>query len=70
MTPLDKFGQLVMRHLRDRAIGHHLKLQAGEWSYPAIKELQAEVVSLQEDEQRVVLKCVSRRLIQQHTIFC
>ena len=59
MTPLDKFGQFVMRNLRDRAIGQHLKLQAGEWRGPAIQELQAAVVALPEDTQRLLLRCIA-----------
>lgn len=59
MTPLDKFGQFVMRNLRDSAIGHHRKLQAGEWRAPGIQELQAAVVALPEDTRRLVLRCVA-----------
>jgi hypothetical protein len=59
MTPLDKFGQFVMRNLRDRAISQHLKLQAGEWRAPAIQELQAAVVALPEETQRLLLRCIA-----------
>lgn len=58
MTPLDKFGQFVMRNLRDRAISQHLKLQAGEWRAPAIQELQAAVVGLPEETRRLLLRCI------------
>jgi hypothetical protein len=62
MTPLDKFGQFVMRNLRDRAIGHHRKLQAGEWRAPALQALQSAVVALPEDTQRLVLRCVAEAI--------
>ena len=47
-----------MRNLRDRAISQHLKLQAGEWRAPAIQELQAAVVALPEETQRLLLRCI------------
>lgn len=58
MTPLDKFGHFVMRNLRDKAINQHLKLQAGEWHTPAIQELQAAVIALPEETQRLLLSCI------------
>ena len=58
MTPLDKFGQFVMRNLRDEAIQQHIKLQAGEWRAPAIQELQAAVATLPEDTKRLLLRCI------------
>ena len=62
MTPLDKFGQFVMRNLRDRAIAQHLKLQAGEWRGPDIQELQTAVVALPEESRRLVLRCVAEAI--------
>lgn len=59
MRPLDKFGQFVMRNVRDRAIGQHLTLQAGECRAPAIQELQAAVVALPEETQRLLLRCIA-----------
>jgi hypothetical protein len=58
MTSLDKFGQFVMRNLRDRGIEQHVKLQAGEWRAPAIQELQAAVAGLPEDTKRLLLRCI------------
>jgi len=48
-----------MRNLRDRAIGNHLKLQAGDWRAPAIQQLQAAVGALPDDTRRLVLRCVA-----------
>jgi len=58
MTPLEKFGEFVMRNLRDRAIDQHVKLQAGKWRGPAIQELQAAVSVLPEDTKRLLLRCI------------
>src|SRR5262245_5185034 len=44
--PLDHFGELITRQLRDRAIEHFDRLLAGHWKAPALQELQQELATL------------------------
>ena len=56
---LDKFGEFVMRNLRDKAIDHHLRLQRGLWRAPALQEMQAAVGSLSDETKQLLAKCVA-----------
>ena len=54
LEPLDKFGKLLMEHLRDRAIGFYELLVAGHWQAPSLQELQLKLQTLTDDQQVLV----------------
>jgi len=58
VTPLDKFGALVMQRLRDVAIKNHILLQRGHWKAPELQVLQNEVAELPPATKALLLRCV------------
>ena len=59
MSPLDKFGTLLMSYFRDRGIMHHLWLEAGDVKAPSLKPLQDALQKMSTDQQQVVRRCVA-----------
>lgn len=58
MTPLDRFGQFVIEQLRDNPLEFYDRLAAGQWKAPRLKELQAQLAELNDDQRIVVRQCV------------
>ena len=54
---LELFGQFLMEHLRDRAIGFYGNLALGKWKTPSLLPLQEELTRWNA-EQRAVVKQV------------
>ncbi len=57
-SPLDFFGEFVIRNLRDAAIGHFERLAQGEIKAPALLRLQRELADLSEEQRSLVRRCV------------
>lgn len=55
---LDKVGEFVMMHLRDRGIEFAEQLIAGRWKAPALADLQASVRRLSRNDQKLVYDVV------------
>ena len=55
---LDKLGEFLMANLRDPAIDFIDMLRAGKWKAPALQSLQAGVMSLPDEAQDLVRRCV------------
>ena len=58
-SPLDRFGELLMTRLRDRAIEHQELIARGHYRAPGLKELQALVGAQSPDVQALILRCVT-----------
>ena len=39
---LDRFGEFLIKNLRDQAINYYDKLSKGEWKAPSLKPLQSD----------------------------
>ena len=57
MTPLDKFGEFIIKNFRDKALEQHYMLQEGKLRGKSIQELQR-VVSNWSDENKATLNQV------------
>jgi hypothetical protein len=55
---LDKFGELVVTQLRDRALEFFDMLAAGKWKAPRLLTLQDELAGLSDEQRRIVRRCV------------
>lgn len=55
---LEFFGQFLMKHLRDRAIGFYEMLAQGKWKAPSLLPLQEEVSNWNENQKKIVRQCV------------
>jgi hypothetical protein len=55
---LDKFGEFVMKKLRDPAINNVEGLLRSHWKAPALKKLQSSLTKLTPKEKELVRRCV------------
>lgn len=58
MQPLDKFGEFVVRSLRDKALWQHRMLQRGELRGENIQALQQALASFTPEQRSVVDRIV------------
>lgn len=58
LDPLDRFGQFLMRHLRDRAISYYDGLAQHRWTASALRRLQDDLATLDEQQRAIVRRCV------------
>ena len=58
MTPLDKFGEFIIKNFRDKAIEQHYMLQEGKLRGKAIQELQKIVSAWPEENKEILGKVV------------
>ena len=61
-SSLDKFGELVIRNLRDSGLEFFDGLAQGRWKAPELLDLQAELGKLPQRECDTVRCCVDRVL--------
>lgn len=62
MTPLDRFGKLVIEHLRDAPLDLLDTLLAGKMKPPALRKLQAALSKLDGGGTATVRECVEKVL--------
>lgn len=62
MTPLDKFGQFVIEHLRDGPLDRLENLLEGTMKTPALRKLQCALGELDEETVATVRGCVENVL--------
>ena len=51
LDPLDRFGQFLMQHLRDRAISYYDRLALYRWTASALRRLQDDLATLDEQQR-------------------
>ncbi|WIG58779.1 MAG: hypothetical protein OJF49_001525 [Ktedonobacterales bacterium] len=56
--PLETFGEVLMKRLRDRAISFYDGLAQNHWKAPALGQLQANLASLDKQQQTIVRQCL------------
>ncbi len=59
---VDKFGQVIMTDLRDKAIDFFELLVEGHWKAPGLQKLQSELQELNNDQIELVRKIVVKSL--------
>lgn len=59
---VDKFGQVIMTELRDKAIDFFELLVEGRWKAPGLQKLQAELQELNNEQIELVRKIVVKSL--------
>jgi hypothetical protein len=55
---LEKFRRLVITSLRDSGIKHFDRLAVGHWKAPSLKNRQAELAKLTDEQRMVTRRCV------------
>lgn len=55
---VDKFGEFIITRFRDRSIDYFDALAEGLWKAPALKEIQADLATLTEEQRALVRRCV------------
>jgi len=55
---LDKFGEFIVKTLRDETIEHFDILAQGNWKAPALQKLQNELKDFTEDQISVIKRCI------------
>lgn len=58
MTPLEKFGEFLIRNYRDKAIERHLRLQQGFFRTPDLQNLQKRLAALSDDEKKLQIDII------------
>ncbi|WP_127531005.1 hypothetical protein [Paenibacillus kobensis] len=58
--PLDKFGEFMMKNLRDRAIDHYDMLSDGMCKSPSLQQIQAELNQFNEEQKNLIRTIVFR----------
>jgi hypothetical protein len=58
MDALEKFGQFTIANFRDKALQQHDMLLQGKLKEPAIKELQAKITALPEEQRALIRQIV------------
>jgi hypothetical protein len=59
MKPVDKFGEFIVRNLRDKALEQHAMLQRGELRGARIQEIQQALASFTPEQRAVVSRIVT-----------
>lgn len=62
MDPVEKFGQLVVAQLRDRAIDHADGLLAGRWKAPGLLPLQTALAELSPNQKELIRRVLKNSL--------
>ncbi|QLE02003.1 hypothetical protein HX109_10720 [Galbibacter sp. BG1] len=59
---LDKFGQLIVKNMRDKQLDHLYGLLEGKWRAKETKSLQGKLSNFNEDERKTLLLLVDNIL--------
>jgi hypothetical protein len=62
LSPVDKFGKLLMQNLRDRAIDYYVLLVVGHWQGYHAQGLHRRLQSLSEEQRQLLLTCLIEAL--------
>lgn len=57
-SPLDKFGEFIVKNMRDKGIDNYNKLVNGTYNAPELKELQDNLKQFNESQLSVIKQCV------------
>lgn len=59
---VEKFGRLIVKALRDGAIGFIERAVKGQWKAPSLHRLQSDLASLTPEQREVVRRCLVRAI--------
>lgn len=57
-SPLDKFGEFIVKNMRDKGIDNYNKLVNRTYNAPELKELQDDLKQFNESQLSIIKQCV------------